>query len=167
MCRKLVALGANADWLDKNQQTPLYYAIRGGKIETINFLLDSGADVNAEDNKFQTPLSFAKKSNKPQVINLLISRGAKASGLLKSESSSQKSKKGRPPSCAEKGVNPLVAERKVQKNFVLASLIDGQWITLQDWAQFQQQHPKAAEYLNNQEQLLTLKPTLSDTVSFD
>jgi ankyrin repeat protein len=50
--------------------------VRGAKIETINFLLDSGADINIEDKKFTTPLSMAKKSCKPQVINLLMSRGA-------------------------------------------------------------------------------------------
>jgi ankyrin repeat protein len=56
--------------------------VRGAKIETINFLLDSGADINMEDKKFTTPLLVAKKSSKPQVINLLVSRGAKTSGNM-------------------------------------------------------------------------------------
>ncbi len=51
--------------MDNNGQTPLYYAVRGAKIETINFLLDSGADINTEDKKFTTPLIVAKKSSKP------------------------------------------------------------------------------------------------------
>ena len=65
MCRRLVSHGANADQVDKNGQSPLYYAVRGAKIENINFLLDSGADINMEDKKFTTPLSVAKKSSKP------------------------------------------------------------------------------------------------------
>lgn len=65
VCRRLVSHGANADQVDNNGQSPLYYAVRGAKIETINFLLDSGADINMEDKKFTTPLSVAKKSSKP------------------------------------------------------------------------------------------------------
>ena len=36
---------------DSNEQTPLYYAVRGGKIETVRFLIEAGANVNHEDKK--------------------------------------------------------------------------------------------------------------------
>lgn len=97
MCRRLVYFGAQPDHVDNNGQSPLFYAVRGSKIETINFLLDNGAEVNMEDKKFMTPLSVAKRSGKPQVINLLVSRGAKGIGsllTLAGDSSSHKKNTG-------------------------------------------------------------------------
>ena len=37
--------------VDHNGQTPLYYAVRGGKFDTAEFLIKNGADVNHEDKK--------------------------------------------------------------------------------------------------------------------
>jgi ankyrin repeat protein len=64
--------------VDKNGQTPLYYAIRMGKIDAVEFLISNGADVNHEDAKQQTPMHIAKRSNKQQIMNLLTLHGAKA-----------------------------------------------------------------------------------------
>ena len=50
--------------VDSNSQTPLYYAVRGGKIDTVRFLIDKGANVNHEDKKKQAPIHIAKRSNK-------------------------------------------------------------------------------------------------------
>lgn len=51
MCKLLVDGGGNPDSVDSNGQTPLYYAVRGGKIETVRFLIDCGIDINHEDKK--------------------------------------------------------------------------------------------------------------------
>jgi len=48
---RLVDYGADCDLVDQNGQTPLYYAVRGGKIEAVEFLIQNGADVNHEDKK--------------------------------------------------------------------------------------------------------------------
>ena len=51
VCKLLVDGGGNPDSIDSNGQTPLYYAVRGGKIETVRFLIDCGIDINHEDKK--------------------------------------------------------------------------------------------------------------------
>jgi len=44
--------GANSDAVDKNGQTPLYYAVRAGKLDTAEFLIKyCGSNVNHEDRK--------------------------------------------------------------------------------------------------------------------
>jgi ankyrin repeat protein len=69
---------ADPDPVDKNGQTPLYYAVRGGRYETVEFLLKhSGVNVNQEDKKQQTPMHIAKNNNKQQIMNLLLAYGAK------------------------------------------------------------------------------------------
>jgi hypothetical protein len=43
----------------------LYYAVRGGRYETCEYLLKvCGVNVNHEDKKMQTPMSIAKNNNK-------------------------------------------------------------------------------------------------------
>ena len=44
------------DPLDKEGRTTLYYACRSGRIESVEILLDIGADPNATDRKGRTPL---------------------------------------------------------------------------------------------------------------
>ena len=51
VCHLLVEGGANPDMVDNNEQTPLYYAVRGGKIETVKFLIMQDVNVNHEDKK--------------------------------------------------------------------------------------------------------------------
>ena len=51
MCNMLINMGADPDWVDPNGQTPLYYAVRGGKYDTVELLLKRGANVNREDKK--------------------------------------------------------------------------------------------------------------------
>jgi ankyrin repeat protein len=54
----------------------LYYAIKTGKIEVVEFLLNSGANISTVDKKGQTPMQWAKRFNKQQIIDLLVQHGA-------------------------------------------------------------------------------------------
>jgi len=56
--------------------TPLLYACRDGRMDTVGALLDAGADVNAPDANGITPLITAITNNHPDVARLLIDRGA-------------------------------------------------------------------------------------------
>lgn len=56
--------GADLDLVDNNGQTPLYYCIKTGKIETCEFLLKNGAKVTNVDKKNVTPIQYAKKCGK-------------------------------------------------------------------------------------------------------
>jgi ankyrin repeat protein len=60
----LVAYGADSDIIDNNGQTPLFYAIKGGKIDVIDYLLRNGANAKNTDKKGLTPIALAKKQNK-------------------------------------------------------------------------------------------------------
>lgn len=60
----------------KKQQTPLSYAIRNGNLETINLLLDYGADLEEG-----CPLYQAAKIGSLEITKLLIERGAFVNGL--------------------------------------------------------------------------------------
>jgi ankyrin len=56
--------------------TPLMYAARDGRMETVRMLLDAGAEINARDANDITPLITAITNNHPDVARLLIDRGA-------------------------------------------------------------------------------------------
>ncbi len=47
----LARLGANVDTIDNNGQTPLYYCMKHGKTEMVEFLVSNGANVNQVDKR--------------------------------------------------------------------------------------------------------------------
>jgi ankyrin len=56
--------------------TPLLYASRDGRMDSVRMLLDAGADINARDANEITPLISAITNNHPDVARYLIERGA-------------------------------------------------------------------------------------------
>ena len=56
--------------------TPLLYAARDGRMETVRMLLDAGANINERDANEITPLIIAITNNHPDVARFLIERGA-------------------------------------------------------------------------------------------
>jgi uncharacterized protein len=56
--------------------TPLLYAARDGRLETVRVLLDAGANINDRDANEITPLIIAITNNHPDVARFLIERGA-------------------------------------------------------------------------------------------
>lgn len=62
--KKLVDAGADSDLVDNNGQTPLFYAIKNGKLDVVEYLAERGANVNVIDKKNITPVSWAKRLNK-------------------------------------------------------------------------------------------------------
>jgi len=56
--------------------TPLQYAARDGRLETVRILLDAGAGINDTDANAITPLIAAITNNHPDVARFLIERGA-------------------------------------------------------------------------------------------
>jgi hypothetical protein len=68
---------------DKNGWTPLHEGARGGHLEVVKYLIDSGADINATtSSEGGTALWWAKKQLKADhpVIELLESLGALSAG---------------------------------------------------------------------------------------
>src|SRR5207247_9508179 len=55
----------------------LHFAAASGSAETIEILLDHGADVNAREPQWgQTPLMFAAAAGRTGAVKLLMARGA-------------------------------------------------------------------------------------------
>jgi ankyrin repeat protein len=56
--------------------SPLLYAARDGRMQSLRILLDAGADINQADANGTTPLVTAIANNHPEAALLLIDRGA-------------------------------------------------------------------------------------------
>ena len=69
--------------------TPLHEAASGvplplrGQRDTVNVLVDEGADVNSRDVNGQTPLQFAASNGRSDKAELLITKGANVSAKNK------------------------------------------------------------------------------------
>jgi ankyrin repeat protein len=80
LVRDLIVLGANLDWqiagdILEEGWTPLYWAIKYGRIEIVQMLIDAGADVNAKDDSDSTPLYVAAEFGKTEIARMLIGAG--------------------------------------------------------------------------------------------
>ena len=74
--RKLHEFGADLDVVDNNGQTPIYYAIKTGKLDACKFLIDNNVNINNEDKKGVKPVGHAKKQQKQHIVDLLVQHGA-------------------------------------------------------------------------------------------
>ena len=61
---------------DESRSTALHHAAEMGKLDTIRFLFQSGADVNVLDGYNRTPLDLASDYNRRETVDLLVSHGA-------------------------------------------------------------------------------------------
>ncbi|PMD51213.1 ankyrin [Hyaloscypha bicolor E] len=64
MVKYLLSLGASSDWTYTDMQdtqgwTPLHWACRNGDVDTVQLLIDSGADLQNENMQLWTPLDVA------------------------------------------------------------------------------------------------------------
>ena len=50
--------GLIIDWADHQGQTPLHYAVRGGRLPLVQLLLDAGADPNLTDKHHLDPEEY-------------------------------------------------------------------------------------------------------------
>ncbi len=54
----------------------MFYAIKNGRFETVEYMIKQGVNIMHQDKKQVTPLQFAKRSNKHQIVELLLANGA-------------------------------------------------------------------------------------------
>lgn len=70
--KHLLRRGADIEYRDGMNCTPLHHAAFSGRVETVQHLIDAGADINAVDDWFGTPLCLAAGKDHIDVIKLLI-----------------------------------------------------------------------------------------------
>ena len=66
----------NADLSNDEESKSLHSALRSGRLDEVQRLLDRGADVNELDELCQTPLDVASKDGKLEIARTLIENGA-------------------------------------------------------------------------------------------
>lgn len=138
--KKLVDYGADSDLVDNNGQTPMYYAIKHGKYEVAEYLLQRGAKTNIVDKKGLGLVQFARRQNKPAFIDLLVKYGAQPPHDTASQKKQDKSK-----AAAQK---VKVNERKIPQRYQLTILKDGQYqpVSKEEWAKFKEENPDLVKY---------------------
>jgi len=77
--KQLLSQGIDATREDAYGQTPLYFAVKAGRLDLVQQFLDSAPqDVNHMDADSQTPLLYAARDGKADVAKLLLAKGADA-----------------------------------------------------------------------------------------
>lgn len=71
IAKMLINKGANVNGEDITGSTVLMYAIWGGQLDLVRFLLKKGADVHPKDEGDDTALTHAKKEGNRVIINLV------------------------------------------------------------------------------------------------
>lgn len=89
----LARLGLNYLWADFplningrrawDGSTPLHIALRSGRVELINALLDAGANIEAVNNNGDTPLSVAVDRLQVDMVEALLRRGANPNVIVR------------------------------------------------------------------------------------
>lgn len=67
---------ADIEARDEYGDTPLMAAVISGEIESVKFLVKSGAKINVVNLKEETPLTLAIKDRSPELVKTLVSSGA-------------------------------------------------------------------------------------------
>jgi ankyrin repeat protein len=68
--------GLEADQLDREGRTPLFYPAQDGEITIVLELLGHGANPNAQDKNLETPLHFAARNYRTPIAEVLLQHGA-------------------------------------------------------------------------------------------
>jgi ankyrin repeat protein len=76
LVKALLDAGAAVNVSDKDQMTPLMWAVLSTKLETVSLLLDRGATINTRDAGECTALYYACSQSDQSLVKLLIARGA-------------------------------------------------------------------------------------------
>ena len=68
--RLLVEAGADINWKNNKDETPLYRAYQKGTPQVIEYLMAQGADLSSQ----KDPMDIASRSNNVQVVNWLMGK---------------------------------------------------------------------------------------------
>ena len=143
----MVKNGSDINLDDKYGQTCIYYAIKEGHYEVVEYLIKNGADLNKFDKKKLTPYTFALKHNKIKIADLLISNGASVNNG-KTTSKKTKSKKQ-----DEEEKFSQIDENKPKKYVLVRILDNGEKVALNnnELSEFFKQNPEISKLCYNED----------------
>lgn len=72
----LIALKANINIKNKNNETPIHLAIKSQNLQNIERLIAQGADLTIQTNKGETPIFYAVKTGNIGLVRLLYDAGS-------------------------------------------------------------------------------------------
>ncbi|RLN08981.1 hypothetical protein C2845_PM11G05400 [Panicum miliaceum] len=76
LCAYLVEeLHQDVNAADESGETPLVYAVRGETVDTVQYLLDHGANLDKPDANGATPLHLAAAGGNCEIVKALLSKG--------------------------------------------------------------------------------------------
>ena len=77
----LLSNGANVNFVDTKQWTPIFHAIQSNQVDMVKLLLRSGANVNVLDGTKAAPIHWAAFGGQSEILRLLITAGADKNAL--------------------------------------------------------------------------------------
>ena len=139
--------GADVDFEDKYGQTCLFYAIREGHTEVIDYLtsLTQFTKIDKADKKGLSPYLFALKHGKTALAELLVNKGAST----QSKNHDKKSKSKKPVKAEEEKVEEDIQK---PKRYVLCRINEhGEKVplSLEEIEEFEKNNPDVAEMMRN------------------
>ena len=142
--------------IDTYGQNPIYYAVRDGRIDTINLMIEKGANINQIDKKKMTPYIFAERYGGQRICELLLKHGAVKSKSEKEKKSKKISKnKERENNLKETKHELSIEEIQKPKKYVLVQITqEGKKIPLNEEQldKFKNEHNKIFNLLNKEEE---------------
>jgi len=88
LLEKLLARGADVNYIDSSSHTPLMYAIQEKSVAMVRRLIEQGAEVNYVGNYDTTPLMVAIEKGFLPVVQLLVENGAQIDYYIESKNQS-------------------------------------------------------------------------------
>ena len=149
---------------DKYGQTCLFYAIREGHIDIVDYLtsLDEFTKIDKADKKGLTPYLFAIKHCKQAIVELLVNKGASMGKATDTKKTKNKKVK-------QQEEEKIEEDLQKPKRFVLCKINEHgekSALTLEEIAQFKEDHPDVAEALTNQALLEQMEENAPEEYDF-
>jgi len=74
MAKYLLEMGANCETVNKNQETPLFYAIYSQRVEMTRYLVELGCRTNHRNKRGLSCVDLSEKCRNPVIRDLVIVR---------------------------------------------------------------------------------------------